>query len=231
MNPFSLRSLRVLWSPVGSLAFVAALSAAEPARSVERWGIFELELPGPADGNPFADVRVSAVFTNGARTIEAAGFYDGDGVYRVRFMPDAIGAWRYETKSNRWELTGRTGAFTVTPAAKGNHGPVRVHATFHFAYADGTPFRPIGTTIYNWLDAPEDVQEETLRTLAASPFNKARMLITPQPESYRKNFPPPRWPFAGRPPHDWDLARFNPESSGTTSGASRSSAISAWRRI
>jgi len=65
---------------------------------------------------------------------------------------------------------------------------VRVHHTFHFAYADGTPFKPIGTTIYNWLDTPDAVQEQTLQTLATAPFNKARMLVTQQPESYQRKF-------------------------------------------
>lgn len=182
--------------------------AASPT-TVEKWDVFELELKGPAEGNPFVEVRVSAVFTDGTRTHEVAGFYDGDGVYRVRFMPEATGAWRYETKSNRWELTGKLGAFAVTPAAKGNHGPVRVHNTFHFAYADGTPFKPVGTTIYNWLDVPEDVQEQTLQTLAGAPFNKARMLIFPQQEAFRKKIPPARWPFVGTPPRAWDTTRFN----------------------
>jgi hypothetical protein len=179
--------------------------------TVEKWGLFELELKGPADGNPFTEVRVGAVFTNGASTVEVPGFYDGEGVYRVRFMPEAAGAWRYETKSNRWELTGKIGGFTVTPAGKGNHGPVRVHNTFHFAHADGTPFKQIGTTIYNWTDTPEAVQEETLRTLATAPFNKVRMLLTPQPTPYQKTFAPLRWPFAGTPPRAWDFTRFNPE--------------------
>jgi hypothetical protein len=184
--------------------------AAEPAvASVEKWGVFELELKGPAEGNPFVDVRVGAMFTNGTTTVETAGFYDGDGVYRVRFMPEAVGEWRYETKSNRWELTGKLGTFTVTPATKGNHGPVRVHNTFHFAYADGTPFKQIGTTIYNWTDTPEPVQEETLKTLASAPFNKARMLILPQTDPFRKKIAPSRWPFAGKPPREWDLTRFN----------------------
>ena len=203
-NPMKIHHL-IPW-----LALLALpLSAAQ--NTVERWGVFELELQGPADGNPFFDVRLSAVFTNGAMTVEAPGFYDGNGVYRVRFMPGATGAWRYETKSNRWELTGKLGTFAVTPAAKGNHGPVRVHNTYHFAYADGTPFKQIGTTIYNWLDAPEDAQEQTLQTLAAAPFNKARMLITQQPTPYQKKFAPPRWPYVGKPPHDWDYTRFNPE--------------------
>lgn len=195
-----------------ALAFTSPLVAAEASvQSVQRWDIFELELKGPSSGNPFVEVRLSAVFTDGKTTMEVPGFYDGDGVYRVRFSPDAVGEWRYETKSNRWELTGKTGGFNAIAPAKGNHGPVRVYHTYHFAYADGTPYKEIGTTIYNWLDTPEDVQEETLRTLAAAPFNKARMLLTQQPTPYRKEFPPPRWPFAGKPPHDWDYTRFNPD--------------------
>jgi hypothetical protein len=126
-------------------------------------------------------------------------------------MPESTGRWHYETKSNVWPLTGRTGDFDVIAPGAGNHGPVRVRNTFHFGYADGTPYKPVGTTIYNWLDTPEEWQEQTLRTLAAGPFNKARMLVLPQAEPFRKNFAPPRWPFAGKPPRDWDLDRFNPD--------------------
>lgn len=179
--------------------------------AVEQWDVFELEFKGPTNGNPFVDVRLFAEFDNGAKKVEVAGFYDGDGVYRVRFMPDTQGKWRYCTRANCWELTGKTGEFIVTPPSANNHGPVRVHNTYHFAYADGTPYKPIGTTIYNWLDTPEELQEETLRTLAESPFNKARMLITPQRTPYRNEYAPPRWPYVGTPPNNWDFKRFNPE--------------------
>ncbi len=202
-----LRSLLVAFGCI--VATGAAFAADATGPKVARWDVFEVTLHGPSDGNPFVDVRLSAVFSNGARSVEVDGFYDGDGVYRVRFMPDVVGTWHYETKSNRWPLTGKTGTFLVTPATKDDHGPVRVHNTFHFAYADGKRYVPIGTTIYNWLDAPEAVQEETLKTLAASPFNKVRMLITQQPESYQRKFAPPRWPFVGQPPHHWDFTRFN----------------------
>jgi hypothetical protein len=191
-------------------AHLYAASASE-ANTVERWGIYEIALQGPTNGNPFVDVRLSAVFEDGARRVEVPGFYDGEGTYRIRFSPETEGKWRYETRANRWELTGKTGSFTVTAAAKGNHGPVRVHNTYHFAYADGTPFKQIGTTIYNWLDTPETLQEETLKTLRSSPFNKARMLITQQPTPYMNKYPPALWPFEGRPPGDWDLTRFNPK--------------------
>jgi hypothetical protein len=189
---------------------LVSVRAAAPT-SVEKWGVFEIELKGPSEGNPFLDVTLSADFSNGVRTINVPGFYDGDGVNRIRYMPEETGSWTYFTRSNRWPLTQQRGSFTVTAPSKNNHGPVRVANTYHFAYADGTPYKQVGTTIYNWIDTPEAIQEQTLKTLAAAPFNKARMLITQQPTPYQKNFAPPRWPYAGKPPQDWDFTRFNPE--------------------
>ena len=61
------------------------------AAEVEKWGLFEAEFPGPKDGNPFVDVTLDVDFALGARSVPAPGFYDGDGVYRVRFMPDTAG--------------------------------------------------------------------------------------------------------------------------------------------
>src|SRR4051794_41565115 len=92
---------------------LAAFSAfAQTGSSVERWGIFETSLSGPKTGNPFLDVTFAAVFRIGHRSVDADGFYDGDGQYRIRFMPDTIGEWSYTTKSNRPELNGKTGTFT-----------------------------------------------------------------------------------------------------------------------
>src|ERR671928_1302973 len=91
---------------------------------IEQWGVFELALTGSAEGNPFLEVELSAQFSYQHRTIEVDGFYDGDGVYRIRFMPDTLGSWRYRTQSNRDELSGIEGAFTCTAPAPGNHGPV-----------------------------------------------------------------------------------------------------------
>jgi hypothetical protein len=191
------------------LALLAApLLAAEPA--VERWGIFEVTLTGPADGNPFTDVTLTATFTQGDAAREVTGFYDGDGTYRIRFMPEATGEWRYTTHSNRPALDGRSGTLTVTPPSAGNHGPVRVHNTFHFAYADGAPFRELGTTCYAWIHQGDALEEQTLRTLAASPFNKIRMCVFPKNYDWNKN-EPVFYPFAGTPPKQWDFTRFNPE--------------------
>lgn len=190
-----------------------ALAVALPLRAeqtVEQWGVFELALPGPTNGNPFTDVQFSARFTQGGAGIQANGFYDGDGLYRVRFMPEKQGEWRYETVSRAPELNGKTGEFMVTKPSPGNHGPVHVAHTYHFAYADGTPYEELGTTCYAWVHQPEWLEEETLKTLAAAPFNKLRMCVFPKRYLWNTN-EPIFYPFEGVPTTHWDFTRFNPE--------------------
>ncbi|MEV0614278.1 DUF5060 domain-containing protein [Nonomuraea sp. NPDC050404] len=172
---------------------------------MERWGVHEIELAGPAGGNPFAEVHLSARFQFRNRIVEAEGFYDGEGVYRVRFMPDAVGPWSYTTVSNVTELDGHKGGFEAVPPGPGNHGPVRTKG-IDFAYADGTPYLPFGTTAYHWThDMDEERERQTLRTLAASPFNKLRMCVLPTGPMR-----PPEVPFAGQDPDGLDKTRFNP---------------------
>ena len=60
----------------------------------EKWGIWEAELSGPSEGNPYEDIKVSAEFQTGARAFTVAGFYDGGGTYKVRCMPDEGGRGR-----------------------------------------------------------------------------------------------------------------------------------------
>ncbi len=184
--------------------------AAAADSPVEQWGIFEVALKGPSTGNPFLDVNLSARFTQGNKVVTVSGFYDGDGVYRVRFMPEHAGEWRYETKSNRPELDGRQGSFVAKEPSAKNHGPVRVQHLYHFAYADGTPYFPIGTTCYAWNHQGDQLEEQTLATLQKGPFNKLRMCVFPKRYTYNEN-EPRRYPFAGTPPRAWDFTRFHPE--------------------
>jgi hypothetical protein len=171
--------------------------------------MFELTLPGPADGNPFVEVELRARFRHLHREVAVDGFYDGGGIYRIRFMPDTEGTWDYSTSSNRSELDGLSGAFTCVEPSPDNHGPVHVQNTFHFAYADGTPYRPFGTTCYAWTHQPEALQSQTLRTLSASPFNKLRMCVFPKHYTFNMA-DPDLFPF-DRTDRGWDFTRFNPE--------------------
>ncbi|MFB2564378.1 DUF5060 domain-containing protein [Rhizobium sp. IMFF44] len=157
--------------------------------SVEKWGVFEAAFNGPSSGNPYLDVAFDAVFSQNCRETRVPGFYDGDGVYRVRFMPDNEGDWSFRTRSKTSELDGKTGSFVATKSSEGNHGPVHVHNKFHFAYADGKPFLSFGTTCYAWTHQPLEMQAQTLETLKKSRFNKIRMGVFPKDYPYNVNEP------------------------------------------
>ena len=187
-------------------ALAAPLLAQSGGSRVERWGIYDINLEGPRDGNPFLDVQVSAEFRHEHRTVAVDGFYDGNGSYKVRFSPDIEGEWRYTTRSNRRELDGRTGAIACAAPAAGNHGPVTVRNTAHFGYADGTRYEPFGTTCYAWIHQPDALQEQTLATLRTAPFNKMRMCIFPKWYEYNRD-EPRLYPFVNRT----DYTRFDPE--------------------
>jgi len=194
------------------LAVMAGVSAGQEPQ-VEKWNVFELALPGPAGGNPFIGIEFSAVFRQGDRSFEPQGFHDGNGTFKIRFMPDREGVWTYETRSNRAALNGRQGRFACTASSPGNHGPVRVRNQYHFGYEDGTSFYPFGTTIYEWPFQSEERRRQTIATLQNSPFNKARFLVVPPWRQSYVEGPEAldRYPFVGTSKEDWDFSRFDPE--------------------
>lgn len=177
---------------------------------VERWEIFELKLQGQQEGNPFLEVKLSAVFQNNEKRIEVSGFYDGNGIYIIRFMPEIEGEWNYVTESNLDVLNGIQGCFLCIKPSENNHGPVKVSNQYHFSYADGTNYFPFGTTCYAWTHQTKELQEETLQTLKNSKFNKLRMCVFPKSYSNNSN-EPERYPFVGSAPSQWDFTQFNPE--------------------
>jgi hypothetical protein len=191
------------------LLLVLGTARGQDGVEIEQWDVFELTFPGPSTGNPFVEVQLSGEFSRGDQVFRPQGFYDGSGTYKIRFMPNAAGRWTYATKSNDPNLNGHRGGFVCIPAKAGNHGPVYVHNTFHFAYADGTPYRQIGTTCYAWTHQGDTLEEQTLKTLATAPFNKLRMGVFPKRYAWHEN-EPVLYPFEGTPPAKWDLTRFNP---------------------
>ena len=167
----------------------AVLSAAPPSKpgtvagkSVEQWGMFEVSLAGPSGGNPYKDVTLTALFTMEHRSVQVTGFYDGDGTYRVRFMPDTLGRWSYATQSSARELADHTGTFVCTaPTTPGNHGPVGTAHQYHFQHADGTAYFPFGTTTYAYLFTSDENARASLRGMQEAQFNKSRVCVLPKP--------------------------------------------------
>ena len=177
--------------------------------NIERWKIFELTFNGPADGNPFVDVKLSGSFIKDNDTVSVSGFYDGNGIYKIRFMPAQEGKWNYITVSNIKNLNDKKGSFVCTPAIKNNHGPVAVADTFYFSYADGKPYHPFGTTCYAWVHQGDSLANVTLKTLSKGYFNKMRMCIFPKSYDWNNN-EPVYYPFEGTPLKNWDYTKFNP---------------------
>ena len=197
---------------------------------VQKWGAFDVAQKIVIKGNPF-DVAFGAEFKQAGTTLRIPGFYDGNDDFKVRFMPQSEGRWEYQTYSDVPGFVDLTGVFDCVAPQQGNHGPVRVANQFHFAYADGTPHIPVGTTCYVWNLQGDMLEEKTLRTLDKAPFNKMRMCVFPKRYTFNSN-EPPSYPFPAKfegslsstwspkmvaeysiqqPPDYWDFERFNPE--------------------
>ena len=194
-----------------AITLVATFMAAQS--KVQKWDIIELTFHGPSEGNPFVGTSFAGHFTNGDDSLNQEGFYDGNGTYIIRFMPDKEGVWNYVTTSNKEELNGKKGSFECIKPVSNNHGPVRVSNQFHCKYEDGTPYYPFGTTIYEWPFQDETTKNQTIETLKSSPFNKARFLAVP-PYKERYIDGPNKltvFPFEGTNKDNWDFSKFNPE--------------------
>lgn len=144
----------------------AQIPSRSERKTLERWGILGLALKGPATGNPFLEIAFRAEFRYLHHRIEVDGFYDGDGIYKVCFMPDVKGRWSYKRPAMWLELNDSSGEFECTAPLAGNPGPVRLRHLTHFACEDGTPYFPVGTTCYAWIHLTEELKQQTLRTLA-----------------------------------------------------------------
>ncbi len=193
---------------------------------VERYGLQEIALRGESGGNPFTEREVFGEFVGAHERKRVRGFYDGDGVYRVRFMPSFEGEYSFRISGNCADGGDCAGSFEVTPARPGSHGPVRAQGT-RLYYADGTPHVDIGTTCYVWPWQSDAMVERTLGSLARGPFNKMRFCIFPKHYDYNYR-DPVSFPYEGTPcdnsaidkytfsdynpdtpGNEWDFSRFN----------------------
>ena len=111
-------------------------------KQVEKWDVLEVTVEGHSDKNPFVDYEIQGIFTGKHETVTVDGFYDGEGVYKVRYMPSFVELYTFEVTGSAIDGEVLTGKFQVTPASEENHGPIRVANTYHFAYEDRTPYIP-----------------------------------------------------------------------------------------
>ena len=65
------------------------------SKTVKLYDVLEIVCKGKADGNPFVDYSISAAIS-GADSITVKGFYDGNGTYIVRYMPQKEGEYSFK---------------------------------------------------------------------------------------------------------------------------------------
>jgi hypothetical protein len=134
-------------------------SQPENAPAVGRYDVFEMTLTCEEKfADPFVDAKVRATFRDpSGKKADVAGFYDGDGKWRVRYAPDEVGTWSYSAK-----LGGGNKAVTATGRFRcvesKNHGFVRVSKVnpYRFQRDDGTAFYPIGIHLTSGLQPDFD---------------------------------------------------------------------------
>lgn len=182
------------------------------------YGIFEIVIPDTnlrkqpqrketekeAASGEEALVRDCARFwqEGGNEEITISAFRKNREAFAVRFMPKRIGTWKYQIS-----LFGETyeGSFFCGDADEGVHGMVMTRRD-HFCYEDGEKYLPFGTTCYAWIHQEKELQEETLRTLERSCFNKIRMLVFPKFMPYNQE-DPAVYPFEKGDDGHWDIRR------------------------
>ena len=66
--------------------------------SVGRWARFETSVKNEEKyRNSYRDVALDVTYKNpDGKEVKFWGFYDGNRTWKIRFMPDRIGTWKYD---------------------------------------------------------------------------------------------------------------------------------------
>ena len=156
--------------------------------------LFELAFENLPDGG-----EIRAEFSRGGEAKTVPGFYAGDGVYKVRFLPKAAGEYR-------WKVSGVVCA-EGTEICEDSDLPGMVKADGKaFRFENGKLFHPFGTTVYALINQSDELIEQTMQTLEKAPFNKIRMCVFPKDYDFNKN-EPAYYPFEQDADGSWNPSR------------------------
>ena len=152
--------------------------------------MFEAAFEGPATGIPSSMSRSTSSSRHENREVAAPGFYDGEGVYRVRFMPDAEGEWTYRTRSNVAALNGLSRRVRCGAAGGGQSRPGPRAQPLPFRLCRRHALLPLRHHLLR-LDAPAARRCSARRSRRCEPrgFNKLRMAVFPKHYAFNENEP------------------------------------------
>lgn len=167
---------------------------------MEQYRMCELCFEGSVpEGSPLR-AELTAELRCGEISHTVRGFYAGDGVYKVRFLPEISGKWSYRVTG---EICAE-GTVDVVPA-RNAHGMVKAKE-LHFEHQDGTLYHPFGTTVYALIHQEDALVKETMESLKNAPFNKVRFCVFPKHYDFNHN-EPPIYAFEKKADGGWDVER------------------------
>jgi hypothetical protein len=161
---------------------VSLLSFSEKA---EQYGVAEFSVKCTEKlNNPFWDASLNSSWeTPSGKKLNAEGFFDGDGVYRLRFAPLETGNYKYKIsfKAGGTEKLFE-GTLVSVPGKKAGFLRVSKENSFRFATDNGEAFYPVGIQTCGYLDEPSTVMSFEKNRWASPKEEKVT------PEAYFKEF-------------------------------------------
>lgn len=159
------------------------------------------ELSFHVSGVTCGNVDLKVVFKCNGEETTVYGFYDGNDICKIRFLPQKVGVYT-------WTVSGIVNNKGEAVCEESDsQGIIHAVAT-HFEDANGKVFLPVGTTIYALSHQTEELTEETFETLKNAPFNKVRHCIFPKHYDYNLN-EPRFYPFE-KDGNKWNVNKPNP---------------------
>ena len=156
----------------------------------QEWRKYEIIFSSNSEyENPIQDVKFFEVTFTSPTGIDKTinGFWDGEKVWKARFMPYETGTWSFITRCSDAKnpgLNNQTGTFLCransNPKDIYKHGPViNPQGTYHLTYADGTPFFYMACTAWNGALKSTDAEwEEYLTQRVKNSYNAIQLVTT-----------------------------------------------------
>ena len=179
--------------PRFSLLLAAALiahflQATVAAESVGKWNRWEHAFEADPQTPTSAEFQLQLLSPSGKK-VSPRMYWDGGQTWKVRFMPDELGIWKYAIRGQKG-LADQQGSFVCITNTGDTiferHGPIQVSDNGRFLqHADGTPFFWLADTAWNGaLLATATDWEEYLNDRQQKSFSAIQVVTTPWRTAY-----------------------------------------------
>lgn len=167
--------------------FLLAPTCLVHGKPIPLWGRWERAFE--ADPKTYPDPTIGLIVRLTSPTgkrYKVSAFWDGGRIWRVRFMPNEAGKWRFRTIAypDYAGLNAKRGSFVCRQTKDKNpflqHGALRVSKDgSHLEHADGTPFFWLGDTAWNGaLMSKTDDWNKYLENRVAKKFTAIQFVTT-----------------------------------------------------